>query len=158
MQGFLQNLLGGGQQRQEYQDYVNRYDQGHPSQGYSNQEVADRYQQVARQLPPDVYQQSAEEAFNRMSPQERQEFGRYLQQRGQQQGMSFPDMNQDGVDDRLQDPRELARMTTRMHEQQPDMLSQLLGGKSGTALDNPMVKAAAAGIAAMAARKILTGR
>ena len=158
MQGFLQNLLGGGQQRQEYQDYVNRYDQGHPSQGYSNQEVADRYQQVARQLPPDVYQQSAEEAFNRMSPQERQEFGRYLQQRAQQQGMSFPDMNQDGVDDRLQDPRELARMTTRMHEQQPDMLSQLLGGKSGTALDNPMVKAAAAGIAAMAARKILTGR
>ena len=37
-------------------------------------------------------------------------------------------------------------MTAQVHQQQPDLLSQLLGGQSGTALDNPFVKAAAAGI------------
>jgi len=126
---FLQNLLGGGQQRQEYGDFVNRYDQGPPHEGYSNQEVLNRYSQVAPQLPPDVYQQSAQEAFARMSPQERQEFARYLQQRSQQQGLNFPDFNQDGIDDRYQDPQKLAEVTSRMEQQQPGILGQLLGGR-----------------------------
>ncbi len=40
----------------------------------------------------------------------------------------------------------------------PDRLSQLLGGESGTALDNPLAKAALIGIAAMAAQRIWGGR
>jgi len=158
---FLQNLLGGGQQRQEYGDFVNRYDQGPPHEGYSNQEVLNRYSQVAPQLPPDVYQQSAQEAFARMSPQERQEFARYLQQRSQQQGLNFPDFNQDGIDDRYQDPQKLAAVTSRMEQQQPGILGQLLGGGGGGAasmLDNPLAKAALAGVTAMAVKRMLGGR
>jgi hypothetical protein len=34
---FLDSLLGGGQQRQEYQDFTQRYDQGAPRQGISDQ-------------------------------------------------------------------------------------------------------------------------
>ena len=56
----LEQLLGGGQQ-QEYQEFVNRYDQGAPWQGISDREAYDRFQQVAPQLPPDMYQQSAQQ-------------------------------------------------------------------------------------------------
>jgi glycosyltransferase involved in cell wall biosynthesis len=41
---------------------------------------------------------------------------------------------------------------------QPDLLSQLLGGRSGTALDHPVAKAALAGLAAMAAQRLLAKR
>ena len=154
----LQNLLGGGQQRQDYQDFVNRYDRGHPSEGYSNQEVANRYQQIAPNLPPNVYQESAEESFARLSPEERAEFARWLQTRAQQQHVDVPGLNQMTGGQQPPDPGDLARMTTQMQQQQPDILGQLLGGHSGTILDNPLAKAAIAGIAAMAVRRVLTGR
>ena len=152
---FLQNLLGGGQQRQGYQDFVNRYQQGPPQEGYSNQEVADRYNEVATQLPPDAYQQSAEQAFARLTPEQRAEFAQWLQTRAQQQNVTVPPM---GPANQAPDAGTLAQMTTQVRQQQPDLLSQLLGGHSGTALDNPVVKAALAGIAAMAAQRFLSRR
>lgn len=162
---FLQNILGGGQDDERgYRDFVNRYEQGLPHEGYSDQEVYDRYQQVSRQVPQDVYQQSAYETFNRMSPQERGQFGQYMQQQTRQQNYDFPDFNADGIDDRLQDPQYLAQATSRMHQQQPDMLGQLLGGAGsmlggggGNALGNPLVKGAMAGIAALAVKKMMSG-
>lgn len=161
----LQNLLGGGQQRQEYEDFMNRYDQGSPYDGISGDEAYRRYQQVAPQLPPDVYEDAARESFSRMSPQERMQFGQQLQQRSRQQGINFPDLNQDGIDDRYQDPNFLAQMTGRMHQQQPNLLGQLLGGGQqqqagggiGDMLNNPLAKAALGGIAAMAVRRMMSG-
>lgn len=161
---FLQNVFGGGQEAErDYRDFVNRYEQGLPHEGYSDEEVLNRYQQVSRQLPPDVYQESAQEAFGRMSPQERMQFGQHLQQQAQQQNYNFPDFNQDGIDDRYQDPNYLAQATGRMHQQQPDMLGQILGGAGnvlgggggGNIFSNPLAKAAMAGIAAMAAKKMM---
>ena len=177
--GLFESLMGGrgggaqAQQRQEFEDFVSRYEQGPPWAGISDQEAVQRYQQVAPQLPPDVYQQSAQEAFARMSPQERAQFAQYLRQRAQQQNVDFPDLNRDGIDDRLQDPDYLAQVTGRMHQQQPGMLGQLLGGGgpggagrgaqggpggAGNVLDNPLAKAALAGIAAMAVRRMMSGR
>lgn len=172
----LQTLLGGGQQRQEYEDFINRYDQGSPYDGISDQEAIQRYQQVAPQVPHDVYQQAAQDAFGRMSPQERMQFGQHLQQQARQQNMSFPDLNRDGIDDRLQDPNYLAQVTGQMHQQQPNLLSQLLGGggveqmmggltgnrqmnnqNAGGLLNNPLAKAALAGIAAMAVKRMMQG-
>ena len=46
----LEQLLGGGQQRQQYEDFTRRYDEGAPWDGISEQEAMDRYQQVAPQL------------------------------------------------------------------------------------------------------------
>ncbi len=154
---FLESLMGGGQQRQEMQDFVNRYDQGAPWTGISDQEAVSRYQQVAPQLPPDVYQQSAQEAFARLSPQERLQFGQQLRQRAQQQNVNIPDINQDGIDDRLQDPRYLAQVTGQLHQQQPDLLGQLVGG-AGQVMGNPVAKAALAGIAAMAVKRMMGPR
>ena len=168
----LQSLLGGSggqppQQRQEYQDFVRRYDDGPPWAGVSDQEAAQRYQEVAPRLSPQEYQESAQEAFARLSPQERQQFGQYLQQQARQQGVAVPDLNQDGIDDRLQDPAYLARVTSQVHQQQPGLLGGLLGGAGRTApgsdplgniLANPIGKAALAGVAAIALKKMMSQR
>ena len=163
---FLQNIFGSGQESDDdYRNFVNRYEQGLPHEGYSDEEVVSRYQQVSRQMPADVYQESAQEAFSRMSPQERVQFGQYLQQQTRQQNHNFPDLDQDGQDDRFQDPNYLAQATGRIHQQQPDVLSQLLSGAAGTFMggqtgggnifSNPLAKGAMAGIAAMAVKKMM---
>jgi hypothetical protein len=156
---FLDNLFGAGQKQQEYRDFADRYQQGKPWEGYSDQEVMERYNEVAPNLSPDAYEDSAAEAFARLSPQERQEFARYLRQRARQSQAQFPDMDDDDRYDRYEDPRELARATARMERQQPGLLGGLLGGGQGVqqALDNPLAKAALAGIAAIAAQKIMGG-
>jgi hypothetical protein len=157
----LQQLLGGGEQRQQYEDFTRRYDQGAPWDGISDQEALDRYQQVAPQLPPAMYQQSAQEAFSRLSPQERMQLGQYLQQQARQQNVQVADFNQDGIDDRFQDPAYLAQVTGRMDQQQPGLLGQLLGGGGSggqSMLANPIAKAALGGIAAMAVKNMMGGR
>jgi len=50
--GILDELLGGGQRQKEYKDFVNRYEQGSPSEGYSDQEVLKRYGEVSHAVPP----------------------------------------------------------------------------------------------------------
>ena len=156
----LENLLGGGKQRTDWDDFVNRYDQGAPYDGISDQEAYQRYGQVARGLPPQQYEMAAQDAFARMSPEERVQFGRYLQQQANQRGMDFPDLNGDGVDDRFQDPGYLAGVTGRMQQRQPGMLEQMLGGGGGGGMggmmSNPLAKAALAGIAAMAVKKMVS--
>jgi hypothetical protein len=159
----LEQLLGGGQQRQQYQDFTQRYDNGAPWDGISDQEAMERYQQVAPQLSPQMYQESAQEAFSRLTPQQRTQFGQYLQQQAQRQNVQAPDLNQDGIDDRFQDPGYLAQVTGRMDQQQPGLLGQLLGGSGGgsggqSMLANPIAKAALAGIAAVAVKKMMGGR
>lgn len=178
--GLLDQLLGGGQQRQDYQDFTNRYDQGAPYDGYSGQEALNRYQQVTPHLSPEEYELSAEEAYSRMSPRERSDFARMLQQQARDRNVQLPgfqDTNRDGIDDRYQDPRMLAQMTSRMQQQHPGMLEQLLGGgaggmgggiggtrggmgggAAGNMLDNPLAKAALAGIAAMAVKRVMSQR
>jgi hypothetical protein len=178
----LQNILGGGQQRQQFQDFANRYEQGAPFDGISDEEALQNYQQVAPHLPPQVWQESAQDSFSRLSPQQRMELGRYLQQGAQQRGVNFPDMNHDGIDDRMQDPRYLAQVAGQMRQQQPGLFSQLLGGALGGGmmnnapaggmmggrgagmgdigqmLNNPIAKAALAGIAASAVQRMMRGR
>jgi hypothetical protein len=155
--GFLNDLLGG-QAGQQLQDFANRWQSGNGG-SMSTQEVADRYGQVAPNLTPDQYQESARAAFERMTPEQRSEFARWLQSRTQEQGMNIPDLDGDGVDDRMQDPDRLAPVTTQVQQKEPGILEQLLGkGGTGGPLDNPIAKIAMAGITAMAAQKLMGGR
>ena len=156
----LGQLLGGGQRREEYQDFVNRYDTGAPWDGISDQEAYSRYQQVAPQLSPEMYQESAQEAFSRLTPQQRLQLGQHLQQQTRQQGYNVPDLNRDGIDDRLQDPAYLAQATGQLQQQQPGILGDLLGaGGGGQGMpQSPIAKAALAGIAAMAVKNMMGGR
>jgi len=148
---FLQDLMGGGQQRQENQDFANRYDQGHPSEGYDDDEVVSRYQQVAPQLSPQEYQAAAQQSFTRMAPEERMQFGQHLQQRARQQGYHDPAWDED--DNLYQDPAYISQVTGRLEQQQPGMLGQVLGGGG-----HPLARAGMAGVAAEAVKKMMGGR
>ncbi|HVF01329.1 MAG TPA: hypothetical protein VNA27_08350 [Rubrobacteraceae bacterium] len=181
---FLSNLMGREDRRQEYRDFTDRYDEGAPYDRISEEEAANRYREVAPNLSEDDYRLSAREAFERMSPEERLEFGRMLREEAQQRGQGeFVDRDHDGQDDRFQDPDYLAGLTSSMHRREPDLMSSLLGSAmgsgggglmggmmgsgmtgghgasgSGGMLGNPVAKAALAGIAATAAKKVMGGR
>ena len=171
---FLNNLMGGGDRREQYRDFTNRYDEGPPYERISDEEAVNRYREVAPDLSEEDYRLSAREAFSRMSPQERMEFGRMLREESYQRGYGdFIDRDHDGRDDRFQDPDYLASMTGRMHRERPDLLGNLMGGGGGGLLGgmsgggghsgggmmgNPVAKAAAAGIDAMAVKRMMGGR
>jgi hypothetical protein len=159
--------------RRDYQDFVERFRQG--PRAVSEEEAASRYEQVAPNLPPDVYQRSAQEVFAQLTPEQRMQLGQALVQSARQQGQSFPDVNEDGVDDRLQDPDYLAQTAARVQEKQPGLLSQLLGGDRpapsggvpagsvpsgggmGGMLGSPMAKGILGGIAGVGLMNMLTG-
>jgi hypothetical protein len=184
---FLSNLMGGGGEgrREEYRDFANRYDEGAPYDRISDEEAVNRYREVAPNLSEDEYRESAREAFSRMAPEERMQFGQQFRGYAHEQGYGdFIDRDHDGQDDRFQDPDYLAGMTGRMHAQQPDLMGNLMGGMLGGGMGgglgsmmgggsggmmgglsggsmgggmggNPMAKAAMAGIAAMAVKRMM---
>jgi hypothetical protein len=155
--GFLNDLIGG-QAGQQLQDFANRWQSGGAHQ-MSTEEVADKYSQVAPNLTPDQYQAAAQDAFSKMSPEQRAEFAQWLQAHSQQHGVDVPQLDGAGVDPSVQDPGRLAQVTTQVHQQQPGIFEQLLGkGGTGGPLDNPIAKVAFAGIAAMAAQRLMGGR
>jgi len=116
----------GGQQPQQYQDFITRYQQGAPSEGYSEQEVAQHYQQVVPQLSPQQFEQAAAQSFANLSPEQRMQLAQLLGQQAQQQGMNVPMPQGMG-----QDPNMLAQFATQAHQQNPGLLGQLLGGAMG---------------------------
>jgi len=158
--GFLDEMIGNEPLKDLYRDFVKRYEAGHPAEGYSDQEVVDRYREVAHAVPPDQYAQAAQEALAQLSPEERAEFVKMLQERANARGVALP--SQVGTD-----PSDLGRVVTDLHRK-PGQLSEILGGAGGpssgsgpSALTNilasPVAKAAMAGIAAMIARRVMHG-
>ncbi len=151
----LEGMLGGGQNVQQYQDFVNRYEQGGATQSISHEEALNRYNQIVPQLPPQQYQQAAEQAFSQFSPQERQQFAQYLHQQAQQQNVNLPGFSQFGGSyQQFQNPSMLAQLATGLHQQSPGLLSQLLGGGIGGGMGggltrSPLAKMALAGIAGL---------
>lgn len=156
--GLLDSLLHGAQ-GQDYQNFANQYQQGMPPEAYNGQELLNRYQQVAPNLDQNQFLQAAEGAFQNMTPQQRQEFGQYLAQQGQQYGINIPTAGGN-----YQDPGQLAQMAGYLHQQQPGLLGQLFSGSGGqggggaSLLENPVVKSALAGIVSMAIQHATGGR
>jgi hypothetical protein len=169
---FLSSLMGG-ERREEYRDFAERYDRGAPYDDISEEEVIDHYRKVAPELSEEDYRDSAREAFSRLAPEERMEFGRQLREESLQLGCDFPGRDADDEDERFEDPDYLARITGRVHREQPELLESLLiGGSDGLAggmmgdgitggegagggepmSDNLTVKAVLAGIVATAAK------
>jgi hypothetical protein len=77
-----------GQRQEEYSDFVHRCDQGHPSPGYSDQEVLKRYGEVSH-----AYAQPAQEALSKLSPEERAMFVKVLQARAAASNVTLPGKN-----------------------------------------------------------------
>ena len=153
MSNLMEMLGGGGGRREEYEDFVQRFDRGKPWEGIDDDEARQRYDEVSSELPDDDYELSAREAFERLDPQERKQMAQMLRQRGRQQQVDLGEFDQDD-DERLSDPKRLAAMTRHVRKKQPGGLGALLGGGGGVA-GNPLAKAALSGIAAMAAKKFM---
>jgi hypothetical protein len=155
--GLLDNLLGGGSQRQQYQDFVQRYETGRPWEGVSDEEATQHYTSVAQHLDPQNYRAAAEEAINRLSPTERAELAEHLRQQARQQDVNFPGLHETP---NLEQPGVLASLMSAMHGEQPGILRQLLGGSSagGMGAQSNVAKAALAGIAAIGLKKALGGK
>jgi hypothetical protein len=142
--------LNGGQMPGNLGTLVQMFEQGQHQQA-PDQQVQQAYGQVASQLPQDEYLQAAEAAFQRLSPEQRAEFARQLQAQAQQAGVQTP-----AVASASSDPGSLARATTDVHAQQPNLLQQMFA--PGGTFSNPIAKAALLGITAMAAQRLMPGR
>ena len=103
--GILDELLGGGQRQKEYKDFISRYEQGDPSEGYSDQEVLKRYSEVSHAVPAEQYTKAAQEALGKLSPEERAAFVKMLQERAAARGVTLPRQVQPG-------PKELGQVLT----------------------------------------------
>ena len=158
--GILEELLAGGQRQREYSDFVERYEQGHPSQGYSDQEVLERYGEVSHAVPSDQYAQAAQEALSKLSPEERAAFVKMLQDRAAARGLTLPGKV-------APEPKELGEVLTDLHKK-PGQLRDMLGAdaiqpqqQASTSspitdiLSSPMAKAVLAGIAAIVVKRIV---
>jgi hypothetical protein len=161
--GILDELLGGGQRQKEYKDFVNRYEQGSPSEGYSDQEVLKRYGEVSHAVPPDQYAKAAQEALGKLSPEDRAAFVKMLQERAAALGVTLSPKV-------APEPKELGQVLTDLH-QKPGQLRDMLGGGDAQPqeqapasspitdmLASPMAKAVLAGIAAMVVKRVMAPR
>ena len=160
--GILDDLLGNEQLQKQYRDFVKRYEQGDPSEGYSDQEVLKRYGEVSHAVPPDQYAKAAQEALSKLSPEDRAEFLKMLQQRAAERGVKLPGTV-------ASDPKDLGAVLTDLHEK-PGQLRDILGPRNGQPqqqasasnpitdmLSSPMAKAVLAGITAMVVKRVMQG-
>jgi hypothetical protein len=160
--GILDELLGGGQRQKEYRDFVDRYEQGKPSEGYSDQEVLKRYSDVSHAVPPNQYAQAAIEALGKLSPEDRAAFMKMLQERAAARGVAMPGQL-------APEPKELGQVLTDLHSK-PGQLRDILGGGDAqpqeqaqrsspiaAILASPQAKAVLAGIAARVAKRVMQG-
>ena len=155
--GILEDLLTGGQRQNEYSDFIKRYEQGHPSEGYSDREVLKRYGEVSHAVPSDQYAQAAQEALSKLSPEERAAFVKMLQDRAAARGVTLPE-------DVTPEPKELGDVLTNLHRK-PGQLRDMLGGDGAQQasganplaemLSSPMAKAVLAGIATMVVKRVM---
>src|SRR5215467_9608538 len=160
LMGILDELLGGGQRQKEYNDFLDRYEQGHPSQGYSDEEVLKRYGEVSHAVSADEYAQAAQEALSKLSPEERAAFVKMLQDRAVARGVTLPGKV-------APEPKDLGQVLTDLHAK-PGQLRDMLGGEAAQPqeqasesnpiadiLTSPMAKAVLAGIAAMVVKGVM---
>jgi hypothetical protein len=159
--GILDELLAGGLRQKEYKDFVDRYEEGHPSQGYSDQEVLKRYGEVSHAVQPDQYARAAQEALSKLSPEDRAAFVKMLQERAEARGVTLPGPV-------APEPKELGQVLTDLHKK-PGQLRDMLGAPAqpqgqagsnpiGDILSSPMAKAVLAGIAAMVVKNVMRPR
>ena len=158
--GVLDDLLASGQLQKQYKDFVDRYEKGNPSQGYSDQEVLKRYGEVSHAVPLDQYKKAAQDALSKLSPEERAAFLKMLQEQAAARGVALPaQVNAD--------PKDLGQVLTDLHEK-PGQLRDMLGGGAAQAqaqgsnpiidiLSSPQAKAVLAGIAAMVVKRVMQG-
>src|ERR1700754_3954811 len=86
---------GGGRRRRrmsademvQAQDYINRYQTGHPAEGFSNDEAIGYLRQLQGEVPPEVLQRAAVQSVQNLPPDQRKAFADMLERRRAGTGM-----------------------------------------------------------------------
>jgi hypothetical protein len=145
----LEHTLGG-QVSGNLGEMLSKFEQGQHDQ-VADSDVHDTYGQVATRLSQDEYLQAAQAAFERLTPEQREQFAQMLRSGLQQQGVDIPQAQQ-----APSDPGELAAATAQVHAQEPNLLQQMFA--PGGVFSSPVAKAALLGITAMAAQRLMPAR
>ena len=140
------NRLGGG----NLESILSSFSQGNHDQVPDDQ-VHDTYGQVVAQLPRDQYVEAARDAFEKLTPEQREQLARELQTQAPQQGVTTP-----ATQSVSSDPGSLANAVGDVHAQEPNLLQQMFA--PGGMFSSPAAKAALLGITAMAAQRLMGNR
>jgi hypothetical protein len=116
-----------------------------------DQDVHSSYSQYATQLPQDQYVAAARDAFDQLSPQQREEFARELQAKAQHHGYDMP-----ATSNIASDSESLANAVGSVHAEQPNAMQQMFA--PGGMFSSPIAKAALLGVTAMAAQRLMGSR
>jgi hypothetical protein len=131
----------------DLENMVTKFNQGQHDQ-VPDQQVQDAHSQIAAQLPQDQYVQAARDAFQKLSPEQRQQLATELQSTAQQQGVNVP-----STQTVSSDPGSLATTVGDIQAQGPNVLQQMFA--PGGMFSSPIAKAALLGITAMAAQRLM---
>ncbi|ERK70116.1 hypothetical protein N136_03548, partial [Leifsonia aquatica ATCC 14665] len=121
--GFLDRLLGREEPRPAGQQYPAAPvpQQAPAPQQRSDDEIAvERYRYLLRTAPPETIEQVHEEAFTKLTPEQRRLLFQQLSENAPA-----------GEQPRGDDPRSLAQSATRSELRQPGTLERSLGGRAG---------------------------
>jgi len=118
--GFLDRLLGRGTGREP----LPRQEASAPSRAapseLTDQQALERYRYLVRTAPPEAIERAHEEAFAKLTPEQRRIALGDL-------SAAVPEHERAGADD----PRSLARMATRAELNRPGSVERALGGGGG---------------------------
>lgn len=121
----------------------------------SNQEAAERYQQILRQLPPEQAAELNALALSQVDQGQRRSLAGQFRQ-----AHNNPDTPFDGYDfdddDEAASPLGLGRMSARAQQQDPALFGGMLGGNSP--LGGTLGKAALGALAAILIRQMMSGQ
>lgn len=108
--------------RSRAKDFVDRFEQGSPYEGYSTEEAVQNFRQVTKGMAPNEFEEAASQAFEKMPPEDRSQFGKLLQQGGAKAEGGLTD-----------NPRDLAKLTSQLHQQDDSAggLSSLFSNSGG---------------------------
>ena len=155
----LDQLMGQDSGKQDgYRDFERRSRED--PDGISEEEAARRYREMMANTDDDLNDPEAdaeyERAFSRMSESERRQLARRYQDASSGSSSPFDGFG-GGLDlDRAASPRELGRMTRQASQQDPNLLTSLLG--PGSPLSGPAGRMALSTLASFAARRFLSRR
>ena len=116
--GFLDRLLGRGT-GSESRQRVSASPPAAPDE-LTDEQALERYRYLVRTAPPEAIEQAHEEAFAKLTPEQRQMALREL-------SAAVPEHERTESDD----PRSLARMATRAETSRPGTVERALGGGRG---------------------------
>lgn len=123
----VQGLFGGGaageEQKKKTEDFINRYQTGKPTEGYTGQEAMEQFQQAAKVATPEQMQKAFQQSVANLPEDQRAEFNQMLQQRQAGKGMIDIERSGERKDVTSRDGGDSVGLD--------DLLGGLLGGMAG---------------------------